>query len=158
MRALATYPGWAALLAVLVAGCASGGGAAGGPRKQAITPPGATRLAAYSSAVRSGGLIFFSGVIGTRPGSRELVEGGIREETRQTLANLSTNMAAAGVGAADLLKCTVFLADIRDYAAMNEVYGEFFRDIEPPARSAVGVAGLPAGARVEIECMAAARG
>lgn len=147
----------AALLAIPVTACASGG-AAGGPRKQAITPPGATRLATYSTAVRSGNLLFFSGVIGTRPGSRELVEGGVREEVRQALDNLTASLAAAGVAARDLVKCTVFLADIRDYAAMNEVYAAFFEGMDPPARSAVGVAGLPAGARVEIECIAAAPG
>lgn len=146
-----------ALLAALAAACASGGGTAGGPRKQAITPPGATRLATYSTAVRSGNLVFLSGVIGTRPGSRELVEGGIREEVRQALENLSGNLSAAGLAAADLIKCTVFLADIRDYAAMNEVYAAFFEGMDPPARSAVGVMGLPAGARVEVECIAAAR-
>ena len=156
MKRTSTSIGLTALLATAVTACASGGGGSGGPRKQAITPPGATRLATYSTAVRTGNLIFFSGVIGTRPGTRELIEGGIREEVRQALDNLTANMAAASVAVEDLVKCTVFLADIRDYAAMNEVYAEFFRDTEAPARSAVGVMGLPAGARVEIECIAAA--
>lgn len=118
-----------------------------------ITPGGASTLAAYTPAVRANGLIFFSGVIGLRPGTRELVEGGIREETRQALENLENVMDAAGVDRRDVVKCTVFLADIRDYEAMNEVYGRYF-DRAPPARSALGVAGLPLGARVEIECIA----
>lgn len=153
-RVLATFCGLA--LTCGLAACASGGGPASA-RRQVIAPPGATRLATYSPAIRTGNLIFFSGVIGTRPGTRELIEGGIREETRQALENLSANMAAAGVGAGDLVKCTVFLADIRDYADMNEVYAEFFRNLDPPARSAVGVMGLPAGARVEVECIGTAR-
>ncbi|MCI0435614.1 MAG: Rid family detoxifying hydrolase [Gemmatimonadetes bacterium] len=134
--------------------CASSGSS--GPRKQVLNAPGIARLAPYSSSIRSGDLVFFSGVIGTRPGGGALIAGGIREETRQTLDNLAAVMSVANVSKEDVVKCTVFLADIRDYAAMNEVYGEFFRP-DPPARSAVGVAGLPAGARVEIECVAAAR-
>lgn len=135
--------------------CASGTGGAG-VHKETIAPPGAVRLAPYSTAVRTGGLIFFSGVVGTVPGGG-LIEGGIRVETRQALDNLTRAMDAAGVAAEDLVKCTVFLADIGDYAAMNEVYGAFFEGSDPPARSAVGVSGLPISARVEIECIAAAR-
>lgn len=143
-------------LAVLAATSACASGSGGTVHKRAITPPGAVRLAPYSTAVRTGDLIFFSGVVGSVPGGG-LVEGGIREETQQALDNLSRAMEAAGVRAEDLVKCTVFLADIRDYAAMNEVYGAFFEGSDPPARSAVGVSGLPIGARVEIECIAAAR-
>lgn len=138
-----------ALLAL--AACTS----ASGPRKQVLNSPGIARLAPYSSAIRSGDLIFFSGVIGSRPGGG-LAEGGVQAETRQALENLSGVMSVAGVAKEDIVKCTVFLANIEDYAAMNEVYGAFFQP-DPPARSAVGVAGLPAGARVEIECLAAAR-
>lgn len=140
------------LLAAFLLGCA----AAATPAKQVIAPPGATRLAPYSPAVRSGNLVFLSGVIGTRPGTRELVAGGVGPETRQALENVRTNLAAAGLALGDVIKCTVFLASISDYDAMNAVYGEFFAQ-DPPARSAVGVAGLPLGARVEIECIAAAK-
>jgi len=138
---------------LVLAACASG--SATGPRKQIMNAPDIARLAPYSSAVRTGNLVFFSGLIGSRSGGG-LVEGGIREETRQALENLTAVMRVAGVSKEDVVKCTVFLADIRDYGALNEVYGEFFRP-DPPARSAIGVAGLPAGARVEIECVAAAR-
>jgi 2-iminobutanoate/2-iminopropanoate deaminase len=137
---------------------ADGGSArAGGPARQVISPPGATRIASYASAVRSGNLIFFSGVIGTLPGSRELAAGGVQGELRQVFANLREIMAAAGAGPADMVKCTVFLADIADFDAMNVVYAEFFAG-DPPARSTVGVAGLPLNARVELECIAAAPG
>jgi len=138
---------------VVLAACASG--SATGPRRQILNAPDIARLAPYSSAIRTGNLVFFSGLIGSRPGGG-LVEGGIREETRQALENLTAVLRVAGVSKEDVVKCTVFLADIRDYGTMNEVYGEYFRP-EPPARSAIGVAGLPAGARVEIECVAAAR-
>jgi 2-iminobutanoate/2-iminopropanoate deaminase len=133
----------------VLAACASGAG----PRKQTIAPPGQTGPALYSPAVRSGNLIFFSGIIGTRPGAG-LVEGGIEGEMRQVLSNLERVMTAANVTRADIIKCTVFLADIRDYDAMNAVYRQFFTE-QPPARTAVGAAGLPLGARVELECFAA---
>jgi 2-iminobutanoate/2-iminopropanoate deaminase len=124
--------------------------------KQIVMPDGATRLAPYSPAVRSGEFVFLSGTIGVRPGTRELVSGGIAAETRQALENVRTTLRAAGLGLDDVLKCTVFLTDIREYDAMNTVYAEFFRN-DPPARSAVAVAALPLVARVEIECIAAAR-
>ncbi len=142
------------LLGLALGACASSPST--GPRRQAMNAADVPRLAPYSSAVRTGNLIFFSGLIGNRPGSGSLIEGGIREETRQALDNLTQVMTVAGVTRQDVVKCTVFLADIRDYSAMNEVYGEFFRP-DPPARSAIGVSGLPAGARVEIECIAVAR-
>lgn len=126
------------------------------PAREVIAPPGASRLAPYSAAIRSGDLVFLSGQVGLRPGTRELVSGGIAEETRQTLENIRAVLTAAGLSPADLLKCTVFLADIAEYEAMNRVYGGFF-EADPPARSAVGVSGLPLGARVEIECIARAR-
>jgi reactive intermediate/imine deaminase len=132
------------------------GACAGGPAREVILPPGATRLAPYSPGVRAGDLVFLSGAIGTRPGTRELAPGGIAAETRQTLENVRATLRAAGLELRDAIKCTVFLADIRDYDAMNVVYAEFF-PTDPPARSAIGVAGLPLGARVEIECLAAVR-
>lgn len=141
------------LLATLVGACASGGGAS---RREGIVPSGVQRPAFYTPAVRAGELIFFSGVIGTRQGGGGLAPGGIEGETRQALQNLERALDAADVRREDVVKCTVFLADIRDYDAMNGVYREFFRN-DPPARSAVGVSGLPAGARVEIECIALAR-
>jgi 2-iminobutanoate/2-iminopropanoate deaminase len=143
------------VLALFSAACASRGNTAaseGGIER--ITPGGGgPRQAPYSPAVRAGDFVFFSGVIGSQPGGRGLAEGGIRGQTQQALDNLENTMRAAGVERADLVKCTVFLANIGDYGEMNQVYGAFFGDT-PPARSAIGVAGLPAGAAVEIECIA----
>jgi len=127
------------------------------PAREVISPPGTPTLAAYSPAIRSAGLVFLSGQIGLRPGTRELAPGGIGPETRQTLENVRTLLAAAGLNRDDLVKCTVFLADIGEYEPMNAIYAEFFAGTAAPARSALGVAGLPLGARVEIECIARAR-
>jgi 2-iminobutanoate/2-iminopropanoate deaminase len=129
---------------------------AGGAR-DVIAPPGTPTLAAYSPAIRTGSLVFLSGQIGLRPGTTELVPGGIAAETRQTLENIDGVLRAAGLTRADLVKCTVFLADIAEYAPMNSIYAEYFTGIAAPARSAVGASGLPLGARVEIECIARAR-
>lgn len=127
------------------------------PLKEVIEVPGVARLPVFSSAIRSGNLIFLSGAIGTLPGDEiRLVEGGIGPETRQTLENLRNVVEATGGSMADMVKCTVFLADMADYAAMNEVYLEFFPS-DPPARSALASGGLAFDARVEIECIAAAR-
>jgi 2-iminobutanoate/2-iminopropanoate deaminase len=128
-----------------------------GPARDVIAPPGTPTLAAYSPAIRTGNLVFLSGQIGLRPGTTELVSGGIAGETRQTLDNVAAVLAAAGLTREDLVKCTVFLADIGEYAAMNSVYAAFFEGMAAPARSALGVGGLPLGARVEIECIARAR-
>jgi reactive intermediate/imine deaminase len=143
----------ALLSLLLVVACASGGTDTG---REVIAPPGASTVAPYSPAVRAGTLVFLSGQIGIRPGTRELAAGGVAAETGQALENVRTLLSAAGLDPSDVVKCTVFLADIRDYDAMNAVYGRFFAS-EPPARSAVGVSGLPLGARVEIECIARAR-
>lgn len=140
------------LAALLLPACASRGESG----RRIISPDNAQTLATYSPGVRADDFIFFSGQIGLRPGGAGLA-GNITDETRQALENLRNLMDAAGVGVGDLVKCTVFLADIADYGAMNEVYAAFFEPDPAPARSAVGVAGLPANARVEIECIALAR-
>jgi reactive intermediate/imine deaminase len=127
------------------------------PAIEHIVPEGVARLPVFTPAVRVGDLVFLSGAIGTPPtGELRIVEGGVGPETRATMENLGRVLAAAGLGFEDLVKCTVFLADIADYAAMNEVYVTFFEGIEPPARSAMAGSGLALGARVEIECIAAA--
>lgn len=125
-------------------------------RRQIIQPEGVARLPVFSSAIRSGDFIFLSGALGALPGVTppQLVEGGIEPETRQTMENIIDVLDAAGATLDDVVKCTVFLADIDDYAAMNEVYLEYFPS-DPPARSALAASGLALGARVEIECIAA---
>jgi len=135
-----------------------GSGAASRPQKEIIQPEGVARLPVFSSAVRAGDFIFLSGAIGALPGVSPptLAEGGIEPEARRAMANLGAVLEAANAGWEDVVKCTVFLADMSDYAAFNEVYLEFFPS-EPPARSAVAVAGLAFDARVEVECIAAAR-
>ncbi len=115
--------------------------------------PGA--IGPYSQAVKAGGFIFLSGQIPIDPSTGEFVAGGIAEQTGQVLKNLSAVLEASGVGLADVVKTTVFLADMNDFAAMNEVYGSFFQE-SPPARSTVEAARLPRDARVEIDVIALA--
>jgi 2-iminobutanoate/2-iminopropanoate deaminase len=110
----------------------------------------------YSVAVRAGELIYTAGQVGLDPGTGELVPGGVEAETRQALANIGHVLADAGSGLERVVKTTVFLTDMADFAAMNAVYAEFFPK-EPPARSTVAVAALPKGARFEVEAVAAAR-
>ena len=108
----------------------------------------------YSQAVRAGNLVFASGQIPIDPATGEFVAGGIAEQTEQVLRNLTAVFEAAGVGMHQVVKTTVFLADMDDFTAMNEVYGRFF-GAEPPARATVQAARLPRDARVEIEAIAA---
>lgn len=126
------------------------------PRRQIVQPEGVARLPVFSSAVRSGNLLFLSGQLGAVPGVMPptLAEGGVAAETRQTMENIVAVLAADGLSLQDVVKCTVFLADIADYAAVNEVYATFFPS-DPPARSAMAGSGLALGAKVEIECIAA---
>ena len=136
---------------------ASPAGAQGGGGKQVINPPNARLGGVLSTAVRVGSVIYFSGALGTKPGGGGLAEGGIQGQTRQALENIKASAALAGVTMDDMVKCTVFLTDVKDFQAMNQVYREFF-PANPPARSTVAVAGLVvAGAVIEIECIAAAK-
>ncbi len=109
----------------------------------------------YSQAVRVGDLVYTAGQIGLDPASMELVSGGVEAETRQVLTNLKHVLEAADSGLNCVMKTTVFLRDMADFAKMNAVYAEFFPQ-NPPARSTVAVAGLPKGAAVEIEAVALA--
>ena len=113
--------------------------------------PGA--IGPYSQAVRAGDLVFASGQIPIDPATGEFVAGGVAEQTEQVLRNLTAVFEAAGVGMNQVVKTTVFLADMDDFTAMNEVYGRFF-STEPPARATVQAARLPRDARVEIEAIA----
>ena len=110
--------------------------------------------APYSQAVAHGGLVFVSGQVGVDPGGN-MVEGGIAEQTEQVMKNLSAILEAAGTSLQNVVKATIFLADLGDFQAMNEVYARHMGD-EPPARATFQVAALPAGAVVEIEMIAAA--
>ena len=109
--------------------------------------------APYSQAVAHGGLVFVSGQVGVDPGGN-MVEGGIAEQTEQVMRNLSAILEAAGTSLQNVVKATIFLADLGDFQAMNEVYARHMGD-EPPARATFQVAALPAGAVVEIEMIAA---
>ena len=109
----------------------------------------------YSQAVVAGGFVFASGQIPIDPATGQFVEGGIAEQTEQVLRNVSNLLEAAGTSLARVVKTTVFLADMNDFAAMNETYARFFGDA-PPARSTVEAARLPRDARVEIEVIALA--
>jgi len=107
----------------------------------------------YSQAIQVGNLIYTSGQIPIDPTTGAFVEGGIKEQTRQSLTNVKAILEEAGLSMGDVVKTTVFLADMNDFADMNSVYAEFFT--EPyPARSAVAVKALPKGALVEIEVIA----
>jgi len=107
----------------------------------------------FSEAVRVGDTLYLSGQVGIKPGTMQVVPGGIREEARQTLENIRTSLEANGYAMGDVVKCTVMLADISEWAAFNEVYRTFF-SAPYPARSALGANGLALGARVEVECIA----
>ena len=111
----------------------------------------------FSDAVRVGDTLYLSGQIGNLPGTLQLAEGGIAGETRQTMENIKASLERHGSSLGEVVKCTVFLADIAEWGAMNEVYRSYF-PVDPPARSALGASGLALGARVEIECIAALRG
>lgn len=107
----------------------------------------------YSQAVRAGGFIFASGQIPIDPRTGQFVPGGVQEQTEQVLRNLSAVLEAAGSGLGEVVKTTVFLADMNDFALMNEVYGRYFSE-DAPARATVQAARLPRDARVEIEVIA----
>lgn len=109
----------------------------------------------YSQAVKANGLIFASGQIPIDPQTGQFVPGGVAEQTEQVLKNLAAVLEAAGSGLDRIVKTTVFLADMQEFGAMNEVYGKFFKE-SPPARATVEAAGLPRAARVEIEAIALA--
>jgi 2-iminobutanoate/2-iminopropanoate deaminase len=122
--------------------------------KQAVSTPDAPRaIGPYSQAVRAGSLLFASGQIPTDPASGAIVDGDISAQTRRVFENLAAVLEASNLSFKDVVKTTVFLADMSDFSAMNEVYGSYFS--EPfPARATVQVARLPKDARVEIDLVA----
>ena len=107
----------------------------------------------FSQVVEANGFVFLAGQVGDAPGSHGAVPGGIEAETRQMLENVGRLLGAVGLTYADVVKCTVYLRDFDDFAAMNGVYREFFPD-EPPTRATVGVTALAEDFRVEIEVLA----
>ena len=122
-------------------------------RKAIATDGAPAAIGPYSQAVRMGSLLFCSGQIPLDPATGELVTGDVAAQTRQVFANLAAVLQAAGAGFADVARTTVYLADMKDFAAMNEVYAGFF-DTPAPARSTIQAAGLPKNARVEIDVIA----
>ena len=122
--------------------------------KHAISSPGAPKaIGPYSPAIRAGQLLFVSGQVPIDPATGNMITGGIADQTRRVLDNIGELLPAAGRSFGDVVRTTVFLADMNDFAAMNEVYGEYFA--EPyPARATVQVARLPKDALVEIDVIA----
>jgi 2-iminobutanoate/2-iminopropanoate deaminase len=124
------------------------------PLRQRIQTENApAAIGPYSQAIKAGGFVFVSGQIPIDPQTGEFVAGGISEQTERVLQNLKAVLEAAGSGLDQVVKTTVFLADMKEFPAMNEVYAKFFAG-SPPARATVAAAGLPRDARVEIEAVA----
>jgi reactive intermediate/imine deaminase len=113
----------------------------------------AARSLPFSETVRAGDFLFLSGQVGTLPGTLQLAPGGIDAEAKQALENVRAALERNGSSLEHVVKCTVFLADMRDWPAFNDVYRQYFK-VNFPARSALGASGLALGARVEIECIA----
>lgn len=143
---LRTVVGALAMLAAVSSGAAD--------KPQFLNSPRALELdRPFSEAVRAGDFLILSGAIGDDPATGKLPEGGIQAESRQVLKNVQRVLEANGASLGDVVKCTVFLADIAEWSAFNTIYREFFK--KPfPARSALGASGLAMNARVELECMA----
>ncbi len=133
-------------LPLLAASCAQA------PMRAHSTPAAPAALGPYSQAVQAGGFLFASGQVALRPDG-SLVEGDVRAQTEQVMKNLDAVLAAAGCRRSDVVKCTVFLTDLGDFAVMNEVYADYFGD-HKPARACVEVSRLPKDVAVEIELVA----
>ena len=110
----------------------------------------------FSEAVRVDHTLYLSGMVGVKPGTVELVSGGIEAESRQTMDNIRMTLEAHGATMDDVVKCTVMLADISEWGTFNQIYQTYFKG-RYPARSALGASGLALGARIEVECMAVIR-
>jgi 2-iminobutanoate/2-iminopropanoate deaminase len=123
------------------------------PKVVIVSDKAPAPVAAYSQAIRAGDFLFLSGQIPLDPKTNQLVSGGIESETRRVLDNLAAVLEAGGATFADVVKMTVYLADMQDFAAFNAVYVSYFPE-QPPARATVAVLGLPRGVRVEIDAIA----
>ncbi len=139
----------------LAALCLAAVASAAAQDRQVIQPPGTGVGLPFSAAVRVGNMLYLSGQIGTVPGTRQLADTGITGQVRQALENIKATLGYAGSSLERVVKCTVFLLDIKDFAAMNAVYTTYFPK-DPPARSTIAASGLALGAKVEIECLATA--
>ena len=122
-------------------------------REVVVTEKGPKAIGPYSQAIKTNGLVFLSGQIPLDPATQQLVNGDIAQQTERVLQNISGILGASGSSLAQVVKTTVFLKNMSDFAAMNEVYGRFFAS-DPPARSTVEVARLPKDVLVEIEVIA----
>ena len=125
-------------------------------RKIISTQHAPAAVGPYSQAVQIGDLIYSAGQIPLVPETGKMVEGGIEAQTRQVMHNLSAVLEAAGSSLSNVIKTTIYVTDLTDFAAINQVYGSFF-EVDPPARSTVQVVALPLGAQVEIEVVAAVK-
>lgn len=124
-------------------------------QRQSISTPNApAAIGPYSQAIVAGGLAHCSGQVGMDPATGELVGPDVVEQARQCMANLAAVLDAAGTSLHRAVRCTIFLADLEDFAAVNAVYAEAFEGCEPPSRACVEVSRLPKDARVEIDCLA----
>jgi 2-iminobutanoate/2-iminopropanoate deaminase len=123
-------------------------------RQPVATPDAPAAIGPYSQGLRSGNLLFCSGQVPLDPSTGELVKLDIQGQARRCLENLSAVCEAVGARLSDAVRCTVYLTDMGDFSAVNDVYAEFFSD-EPPARVAIGVASLPKGAHIEIDAVVA---
>ncbi len=126
-------------------------------REPVLTSQAPKPIGPYSQAIRTEAMVFASGQAGLNPDTGELVQGGVEAETRQTLTNIKNVLEASDSGLGYVVKTTVFLIDMNEFAKMNAIYAEFFPK-DPPARSTVAVAALPKGALVEIEAIAVLQG
>lgn len=158
MRSESTAVNAASLFAAVaatfaVAACSPPAAEDAAPQVEYLHAPGTEGLdLPFSAGVRVGNTLYLSGQIGNLPGTLELAPGGIQGETRQTMENIKQALEHFGSSMDRVVKCTVFLADMSEWAAMNEVYRTYFKN--PPARSALGASGLAMNGRVEIECIA----
>lgn len=135
-------------------GCGSASPPPANPAAEFLASPApALRALPFSEAVRAGEFLFLSGQIGSAPGTADVVRGGIGAESKQAMENVKAVLERHGASLDDVVKCTVFLADMGEWGAFNDVYRTFFPR-HFPARSALGASGLAKGARVEVECVA----
>jgi 2-iminobutanoate/2-iminopropanoate deaminase len=126
------------------------------PHAAVFSPGAPVPIGPYSQAIDAGGTIFCSGQLGLDPETKQLVDGGVAAQAKRALENLSAVLEAGGSSLSAVVKTTIFLIDMSDFAAVNAVYATFFPEL-PPARSTIAVAALPLGGRVEIEAVALAR-